>query len=405
MPADFGRFERLAHSILNVSTLKRYPKMSNPPFINLIVSALTEQAQRSQLIPVFQSKIGNITANVCDARTLHAFLDVGKDFSSWLKGRIDKYKFQEGQDFMQVVDSSAPQNGGALKSNSYGDVKIDYHLSLDMAKELSMVENNEKGRQARKYFIDCERKALEAIGQHVPVSHTDTLLPSEQQTLTEVVHAKVANLSSDTKGKALAEIWSRIHHKFRVAKYDQLERTQLTEAMLYIWQMQLHTHVTEEQAKPDLFTTDLPQAPEYLNEKFLEGVRRMVFMIAKNFSNDGSARNASWKALRKAVRVPFPEKFTVEHIPAMAVEFGRQLSAVSTYKTTLSKCENQLIKAIFNTSGDFDLTLDQTSEKLLRIAQDEYSGVRRTLKFWEQRMLEDFSAGKLDTHGLVASES
>lgn len=379
--------------------------MSNPPFINLIVSALTEQAQRSQLIPVFQSKIGNITANVCDARTLHAFLDVGKDFSSWLKGRIDKYKFQEGQDFMQVVDSSAPQNGGALKSNSYGDVKIDYHLSLDMAKELSMVENNEKGRQARKYFIDCERKALEAIGQHVPVSHTDTLLPSEQQTLTEVVHAKVANLSSDTKGKALAEIWSRIHHKFRVAKYDQLERTQLTEAMLYIWQMQLHTHVTEEQAKPDLFTTDLPQAPEYLNEKFLEGVRRMVFMIAKNFSNDGSARNASWKALRKAVRVPFPEKFTVEHIPAMAVEFGRQLSAVSTYKTTLSKCENQLIKAIFNTSGDFDLTLDQTSEKLLRIAQDEYSGVRRTLKFWEQRMLEDFSAGKLDTHGLVASES
>ena len=379
--------------------------MSNPPFINLIVSALTEQAQRSQLIPVFQSKIGNITANVCDARTLHAFLDVGKDFSSWLKSRIDKYKFQEGQDFMQVVDSSAPQNGGALKSNSYGDVKIDYHLSLDMAKELSMVENNEKGRQARKYFIDCERKALEAIGQHVPVSHTDTLLPSEQQTLTEVAHAKVANLLSDTKGKALAEIWSRIHHKFRVAKYDQLERTQLTEAMLYIWQMQLHTHVTEEQAKPDLFTTDLPQAPEYLNEKFLEGVRRMVFMIAKNFSNDGSARNASWKALRKAVRVPFPEKFTVEHIPAMAVEFGRQLSAVSTYKTTLSKCENQLIKAIFNTSGDFDLTLDQTSEKLLRIAQDEYSGVRRTLKFWEQRMLEDFSAGKLDTHGLVASES
>ena len=35
---------------------------------------------------------------------------------------------------------------------------IEYHITLDMAKELSMVERNEKGKQARKYFIECEKK-------------------------------------------------------------------------------------------------------------------------------------------------------------------------------------------------------------------------------------------------------
>ncbi|WP_303784070.1 antA/AntB antirepressor family protein, partial [Azovibrio restrictus] len=48
-----------------------------------------------------------------------------------------------------------------------GHNRTDYHLTLDMAKELSMVENNEKGRQARRYFIECERRALEALtGNH-----------------------------------------------------------------------------------------------------------------------------------------------------------------------------------------------------------------------------------------------
>ena len=40
--------------------------------------------------------------------------------------------------------------------------KIEYALSIDMAKELSMIENNDNGRRARKYFIACERKLQEA---------------------------------------------------------------------------------------------------------------------------------------------------------------------------------------------------------------------------------------------------
>lgn len=86
------------------------------------------------------------------ARELHEFLEVGRDFTSWIKGRINKYGFIENVDF--TIVSLIHQNGG-IKG---GDRKsVDYIITIDMAKELSMVENNERGREARKYFIQVEK--------------------------------------------------------------------------------------------------------------------------------------------------------------------------------------------------------------------------------------------------------
>lgn len=85
-----------------------------------------------------------------NARELHAFLGVGKDFSSWIKERISKYGFVENQDFSSFTEIGEREVGATVRK--------EYALSLDMAKELSMVENNERGRQARKHFIECEKK-------------------------------------------------------------------------------------------------------------------------------------------------------------------------------------------------------------------------------------------------------
>ena len=86
-----------------------------------------------------------------NARELHAFLGVGKDFSSWIKERISKYGFVENQDYFSFTEIGEREIGATVRK--------EYALSLDMAKELSMVENNEKGRLARKYFIECEKVA------------------------------------------------------------------------------------------------------------------------------------------------------------------------------------------------------------------------------------------------------
>ncbi len=87
-----------------------------------------------------------------DARELHAWLEVGTKFADWIKERIGEYGFLEGRDFL------ISENAG-IKVGRGGDRKSKtYHLTLDMAKELSMVERNEKGKEARAYFIKCEKR-------------------------------------------------------------------------------------------------------------------------------------------------------------------------------------------------------------------------------------------------------
>ncbi|SCX57616.1 anti-repressor protein [Nitrosospira sp. Nsp1] len=75
-------------------------------------------------------------------------------FAAWIQERIALYGFVENQDFVVVSDSGNNPKGGRPSR--------DYHITLDMAKELAMVERNEKGKQARQYFIECERRLLKS---------------------------------------------------------------------------------------------------------------------------------------------------------------------------------------------------------------------------------------------------
>ncbi|OKT88378.1 antA/AntB antirepressor family protein [Escherichia coli] len=104
----------------------------------------------AQLIPVFNGTIANETTLLVNARDLHTFLDVGKRFASWIVERIAEYGFVENQDFM-IISQVREKIGRGRPAK-------DYHLTLDTAKELAMVERNEKGRQVRRYFIECEKR-------------------------------------------------------------------------------------------------------------------------------------------------------------------------------------------------------------------------------------------------------
>ena len=90
-----------------------------------------------------------------NARELHQFLESKYQFANWIQERITKYGFVENQDYEVFKEN--------LKNSNGGRPQIEYALSIDMAKELSMVENNEKGRLARKYFIECEKIAREGM--------------------------------------------------------------------------------------------------------------------------------------------------------------------------------------------------------------------------------------------------
>jgi phage anti-repressor protein/phage antirepressor YoqD-like protein len=110
------------------------------------------------LIQLHQTTIGRTQVPTVSARQLHSFLEVGKDFSNWVKDRIDAFGFVEGQDFVIVEGLISPN---LATSKSRARTTKEYHLTIDMAKELSMVERNEKGKQARRYFIECEKRMME----------------------------------------------------------------------------------------------------------------------------------------------------------------------------------------------------------------------------------------------------
>jgi phage anti-repressor protein len=102
----------------------------------------------SGIVPVYED---SEERTLIDARELHEFLDVGKKFADWIRYRIDQYNFLEGIDYFCFPNLGSKGGRG-------GHNAIDYLLTIDMAKELGMVENNLRGRQVRRYFIECERR-------------------------------------------------------------------------------------------------------------------------------------------------------------------------------------------------------------------------------------------------------
>ena len=202
------------------------------------------------LIPVFTGAIANTTVQLCDARTLHTFMQVRRDFTNWIKARIRKFGFTAGEDFIAVENLSSPN---LVSSKARAQKLTDYHLTLDMAKELSMVENNEQGRAARRYFIACERQAL-AVAQPTPytVQPSDTLTEPQQIALRALLESNVKRLPHDKQAGAMVKGWSKLKAHFGVP-YRQIPASEFTEAISIVAR-----HVAE----LDVIEYDQPAPPQ-----------------------------------------------------------------------------------------------------------------------------------------------
>lgn len=86
------------------------------------------------------------------ARELHEFLEIQTKYSDWFK-RMIEYGFDENIDYRLVTQKRATNN----PKNPHTTIS-DHEITLDMAKEIAMIQRNEKGKQARQYFIEIEKK-------------------------------------------------------------------------------------------------------------------------------------------------------------------------------------------------------------------------------------------------------
>lgn len=115
------------------------------------MEALAVQMNDLELIKITTNKEG---LRLISARDLYRFLNIKTRFSLWIEQYIrldNKYGFEQGTDFWCVETTT--------QQNQYGGFKpiLDTELTCDMAKEISILTGTEKGRQARKYFIECEK--------------------------------------------------------------------------------------------------------------------------------------------------------------------------------------------------------------------------------------------------------
>ncbi len=125
------------------------------------------------LIEIKEQAIDKEIVQTVNARDLHAFLEAKRDFSNWIKDRITRYNFIEGQDFIKTQDLRSP-NLASAKSRAV--IAINYYLTLDRAKELSMLENNQKGREARLYFIECEKRVKQVVTPQIDYSSPKAMI-------------------------------------------------------------------------------------------------------------------------------------------------------------------------------------------------------------------------------------
>ncbi|HAY3898146.1 TPA: oxidoreductase [Escherichia coli] len=101
--------------------------------------------KNEQLIPLNENEIGEV---VLSGRQLHEFLEIGTEYAKWFS-RMKEYGFVENQDFAVIVKNDENPLGGRPST--------DHVIKLDMAKEIAMIQRNEKGKQARQYFIKVEK--------------------------------------------------------------------------------------------------------------------------------------------------------------------------------------------------------------------------------------------------------
>ena len=190
-------------------------------------------------------------------RELHEFLEIKTKYKDWFP-RMVEYGFEEEIDFIKVAQKRATNN---LK-NPVTTV-IDHAISIDMAKEISMIQRTEKGKAARQYFINCEKK-LKEIKKLSPMELMELQFKAlkEQEEKIIQVENKVDKLEEDMplfqidckeiqalvrkkgievlggyrsiaynnnslRGKVYSDIQHQIRREFGVSRYEAIKRSQL----------------------------------------------------------------------------------------------------------------------------------------------------------------------------------
>ncbi len=141
------------------------------------------------------------TDNMVDGRSLHEFLQMETRYNDWFP-RMVEYGFVEGVDFYSKMSKTLAAGGRP---------SINHDLTISMAKEICMLQRNERGKQARLYFIECEEKLKSEAARAIAIqdAKNDIQMDKARASLANA-RAKQAKLLLEIADRAQVEMYRSI---------------------------------------------------------------------------------------------------------------------------------------------------------------------------------------------------
>jgi len=143
-----------------------------------------------------------------DARELHVFLEIRRDFSSWVKAQIKRADLIENKDFIKLTQK------GELSAT--GQTSIEYHLTIAAGKDIAMMSNSEKGKEVRRWYRKCEAIAMQQVNHPAELTYDELI-----QKALIMSSAKIHALQEETKN-----LETQVEQiKPKAAAYDRIADT------------------------------------------------------------------------------------------------------------------------------------------------------------------------------------
>lgn len=121
----------------------------------------------NSLVNVWLTEKGN---QAVSAKELHSYLEVGRDFSNWIKNRIEKYGFVEDKDYCRKFFDVFGNEINELDRRNIGN-RIDYYITSDMAKQLIIIERKRKGTEFTKSMIERDNNSTKILGKFTELEY------------------------------------------------------------------------------------------------------------------------------------------------------------------------------------------------------------------------------------------
>lgn len=171
------------------------PTVEQPKAELVVIQSVQKQHNNIQSTGLIKTVVNESNEIIVSGRELHEFLEVKSKYLDWFN-RMIGYGFVENVDYVTINELSQKKEGSRIIERSI----VNHALKLDMAKEISMIQRNEKGKQARQYFISIEKEyksqQLAPLASYMigdPIERAKMWIQEEQQRmlLAETVETQV----------------------------------------------------------------------------------------------------------------------------------------------------------------------------------------------------------------------